>query len=43
MKDNPHPVGVIYRNDRWYIYNLDMEAMANRADFHVAIREDTRA
>lgn len=42
IKDNPHPVGVIYRNNRWYIYNLDMQAMAVRADFHVAIHEARR-
>lgn len=42
IKDNPHAVGVIYRNDRWYIYNLDQQAMAVRADFHVAIHEARR-
>ena len=41
---NPHPVGVLYRelDDRWYIYNLGLEAMSIRADFQVAIHEATR-
>ena len=41
---NPHPVGVVYRDatERWYIYNLGFEAMALRADFHVAVHEDRR-
>jgi len=41
---NPHPVGVLFRDvdDRWYIYNLGLEAMSIRADFHVAIHEATR-
>lgn len=39
---NPHPVGVLYRNGRWYIYNLGLQAMELRADFHVAIHEATR-
>lgn len=51
---NGHPVGVVFRNPndsaagssttkgRWYIYNLGLEAMASRAEFHVAIHEDHR-
>ena len=39
---NPHPVGVVFRNRRWYIYNLGLQAMAVRADFHVAIHEARR-
>ena len=44
MVHNPHPVGVFYRDldDRWYIYNLGLEGMSIRADFHVAIHEATR-
>jgi hypothetical protein len=44
LVQNPHPVGVLYRDvdDRWYIYNLGLEAMSMRADFHVAIHEATR-
>lgn len=48
---NPHPVGAVFRDPNnlaagsstgtgfWYIYNLGLEAMATRADFHVAIHE----
>ena len=39
---NSHPVGVLFRNGRWYIYNLGLEAMATRADFHVAVHEAPR-
>ena len=54
LVQNPHPVGVVFRNPddptagsstgtgRWYIYNLGLEAMATRADFHVAIHQATR-
>jgi hypothetical protein len=43
---NPHPVGVLFRTvdgrSRWYIYNLGLEPMELRADFHVAIHEARR-
>jgi hypothetical protein len=39
---NPYPVGIVFRNHRWYIYNLGLEAMALRADFNVAIHEARR-
>jgi hypothetical protein len=43
LVQNPNPVGVLYRDldDRWYIYNLGLEEMSNRADFHVAVHEAT--
>jgi hypothetical protein len=42
---NPHPVGVLYRevDARWYIYNRGLEAMPINVDFHVAINEEVRA
>lgn len=45
LEHNPHPVGVLYRelDDRWYIYNLGLEAMSIKADFQVAIHEARRA
>ena len=42
LRHNTHPVGLVYRNDHWYIYNLDLAAMENLADFNVAINEDVR-
>ncbi len=51
---NAHPVGVVFRdpNDAssgshtgtgfWYVYNLNLQAMASRADFNVAIHEAKR-
>lgn len=39
---NPHPVGVVYRNDRWFIYNLGLQAMEINVDFAVAIHEARR-
>ena len=54
LVQNRHPVGVLFRDPddvaagsetgrgRWYIYNLGLEAMAIRADFHVAIHEARR-
>ena len=39
MRHNNHAVGVVYRNNsqRWYIYNLDLEAMAVGAVFNIVI------
>lgn len=54
LVQNEHPVGVVFRNPedvtvgsntgrgRWYIYNLGLEAMTPRADFHVAVHEARR-
>lgn len=54
LVQNPYPVGVVFRDPgnpsagsstgsgRWYIYNLSLEAMMPRADFHVAIHEARR-
>ena len=44
LVQNPHPVGVVYRSltKRWYIYNIGLEAMSLRSDFHVAIHEARR-
>jgi len=42
LVQNPHPVGVVYRNHRWYIYNIGLESMTLRAEFNVAIHEARR-
>jgi hypothetical protein len=42
LVQNPYPVGVVFRNRRWYIYNLGLEAMELRAEFHVAVHEARR-
>jgi hypothetical protein len=42
LRHNPHPVGVVYRLDHWYIYNLGLEAMSLGAEFNVAIHEAHR-
>ena len=43
---NPYPVGVVYNpvgDGRWYIYNLELQAMSINADFNVAINQETQA
>ena len=42
LVQNSHPIGVVFRNGRWYIYNLGLEAMELNVDFHVAIHEAKR-
>lgn len=40
---NPYPVGVLYNpfgDERWYIYNLGLEAMNINAVFNVAINAE---
>jgi hypothetical protein len=39
LRHNPHAVGVVYREltQRWYIYNLGLEAMAVGAVFNVVV------
>lgn len=42
---NPHPVGVVYSpvgDDRWYIYNLGLEAMSIDVDFNVAVNQESQ-
>lgn len=43
LRQNPHAVGVVYREgqQRWYIYNLNLAAMS-AASFNVVIEERYR-
>ena len=43
LVQNPHPIGVLYRDvdNRWYIYDIGLEAMELNAEFHVAINEES--
>lgn len=39
LRHNDRAVGVLFRNDRWYIYNLDLSPMDINVDFNVAIHQ----
>ena len=38
---NPHPIGVYYARNKWRIFNQDMAAISENAQFNVYINEQT--